>query len=138
MATTPGPLQAAPPADGPPDRTRLATLALHVSGVLYVLSGIVLALVPLAWDPDAEPGYLLRAGVTWFLAALCLGLAALAWATARGLRAARRWAWRTALALFALYLPSVFLPLGAVGLFGLLSEGTRRRFPGPRSDRARR
>ena len=118
-----------------PDRTRLATLSLHISAVLYLVCGALLALVPLAWDPETTGEYALRSGVTWFLAVLCVALAALAWAAVRGLRRARRWAFRTALVLFLFYLPSIFLPLGAVGLFGLLSEGTRARFPKDRVSR---
>jgi len=37
-----------------------------------------------------------------------------------------------------LYLPSGFLPLGVIGLIGVLSPGTRARFPVPRSDTVRR
>lgn len=123
---------------GPVDRTRLATLALHISAVLYVLVGILLILVPFAWDPATTDDYSLRSGIMWFLAALCIALAMLARSLIGALRQRKRWAWITAAVLFALYLPSAFLPLGAVGLFGLMSEGTRAQFPVARRDSAPR
>lgn len=102
-----------------------------------VLAGL-LAIVPLGWDEATTEEYALRSGVTWFLALLSLGLAILVWFVIRGLRRHRRWAWKTGIVLFVLYLPSWFLPIGAVGLFGLLSKGTRERFALPRSDTVRR
>ena len=52
----------------------------------------------------------------------------------RGLRDDRRWAFKTGIVLFVLYLPSWFLPLGVVGLLGLLSKGSRMRFEAPGID----
>ena len=123
---------------GAADRTRLATISLHISAVLYIVAGALLAMVPFTWDPTTTVEYTLRSSVTWFLAALSIGLALLAHVLIRALRQRKRWAWVTATVLFSLYLPSAFLPLGAVGLFGLMSEGTRARFPAARRDRVRR
>ncbi|OGA17481.1 MAG: hypothetical protein A3G25_21090 [Betaproteobacteria bacterium RIFCSPLOWO2_12_FULL_63_13] len=121
-----------------PDRTRWATFALHASAVLYVPFGLLLAVRPFAWDPAVEPEYALRAGLIWGLAALCVALAGFVEVIAAGLRHGRRWALHAATTMFVLYLPSAFLPLGAIGLVGVLSQGTRARFPVPRSDTARR
>lgn len=120
------------------DRTRFATFALHASAALYIPFGLLLALRPFAWDPASEPEYALRAGVIWGLAALCIALAAFVEAIAAGLRRGRRWALRAATVMFVLYLPSAFLPLGVLGLAGVLSPGTRARFPLPRADSVRR
>lgn len=122
----------------PADRTRLATFALHASAVLYVPFGLLLAVRPLAWDPAVEPEYALRAGLIWGLAVLCIGLAGFVEVIAAGLRRGRRWALHAATTMFVLYLPSGFLPLGVIGLVGVLSPGTRARFPVPRSDTVRR
>ena len=45
-----------------------------------------------------------------------------------GLRRRRFWAWVVALCIFGLYVPSLFLPLGALGLWGLLDPGSRAEF----------
>jgi hypothetical protein len=47
---------------------------------------------------------------------------------AAGLRRRALWAWVAGLCIFGLYVPSLFLPLGALGLWGLLGEGSRREF----------
>ncbi len=116
-------------AKGPADRTRFATIALHISAVFYAITGVLLVLAPFARDPATTAEYMLRSSIMWSLAVLAFALAVLAKILIRALRRRKRWAWITAAVLFALYLPSVFLPLGAVGLFGLLSEGTRAQFP---------
>ena len=120
------------------DRTRLATFALHASAVLYVPFGLLLAVRPFAWDPAVEPEYGLRAGLIWGLAVLCVVLAGFVEVIAAGLRRGHRWALHAATTMFVLYLPSAFLPLGAIGLVGILSPGTRARFQLPRSDTVRR
>ena len=131
-------LNAKTEAHRPVERTRLATMSLHISAVLYVITGVLLALVPLAWDPATTVEYTLRSGVMWLLAVLSIALAILAHFLIRALRRRKRWAWITSAVLFAIYLPSAFLPLGAVGLFGLMSEGTRAQFPVARRDSVRR
>lgn len=113
---------------GPVDRTRLATVALHVSEMLYVIAGAMLILGPFSWDRVAGSDFVMRAGTCWVLAALCIGLAVLSLQVGRGLRRRKRWAFRAAVVLFAVYVPTFFMPIGAVGLYGLLSEGTRARF----------
>jgi len=123
------PLNLKADAEGAVDRTRLATVSLHISAVFYVIAGVLLVLAPFARDPATTTEYMLRSSIIWSLAVLAFALAALARVLIRALRQRKRWAWITATVLFALYLPSIFLPLGAVGLFGLLSEGTRAQFP---------
>jgi len=118
--------------EGPVDRTRLATLALHICIVLYLIGGLLLALSPLTWDWVMQSDAAQRAGAVWLLALICLGVAGSCFAVSKGLRRRRRWAWTTALVIFIVHLPSPLLPLGALGLFGLLGEGTRARFRGSR------
>lgn len=45
-----------------------------------------------------------------------------------GLRRRKRWDWIAGLCVFGIYLPSLFLPLGAFGLWGLLDGGSRKEF----------
>ncbi|HEY9421042.1 MAG TPA: hypothetical protein VIW92_06490 [Thermoanaerobaculia bacterium] len=47
---------------------------------------------------------------------------------AYGLQRRKRWAWNGSIGLFALYLVAGYLPLGVVGLWGLLDIGSRREF----------
>ena len=122
--------------EDPVDRTRLATLALHICIVLYVMAGLLLALSPLTWDWVMQSDATQHASAVWLLALVCLGVAGLCFAVTKGLRRRRRWAWTTALVIFIVHLPSLLLPAGALGLFGLLSEGTRARFRESRLHRA--
>ena len=89
---------------------------------------MLVALEPLSRDPAASSEYALHSGTMYLLAALAFALAILSQVLIRALRRGKRWAWITASVLFALYLLSAFLPLGAAGLFGLMSKGTRARF----------
>ncbi len=58
---------------------------------------------------------------------------------ARGLRRRRYWAWVAGVCILTLYIPTVFLPLGAVGLWALLTPATRALFGvGPLTSVSRR
>ncbi|MDY3557356.1 hypothetical protein R5W24_006545 [Gemmata sp. JC717] len=99
-------------------RIGLAVVCLHISAALYVLIGfVVFALCRLDLLPVAI-------GMLVFCFAIAIGVEAVAW----GLRRRKRWAWITALCLFVLYVQSVFLPLGVLGLLGLLDGGSRAVF----------
>ena len=119
---------------GPRDRTRLATLSLHISAVLWAVLAGLLAAMPFGADPPTLGGIAIGNGTAYLLAALALALAILSRLVIRGLRDDRRWAFKTGIVLFVLYLPSWFLPLGVVGLLGLLSKGSRMRFEAPGID----
>jgi hypothetical protein len=58
----------------------------------------------------------------------CVALAIGIEVVAFGLRRRKFWAWVAGLCIFGLYLPSLFLPLGALGLWGLLAPGSRAAF----------
>jgi hypothetical protein len=45
-----------------------------------------------------------------------------------GLNRRKFWAWIAGLCIFGMYVPSLFLPLGALGLWGLLDPGSRAEF----------
>ncbi|HKB03910.1 MAG TPA: hypothetical protein VKD90_16935 [Gemmataceae bacterium] len=105
-----------------PHRIGLAIACLHVSAALYLLVGALMFSPYLLSDTGPS----LPAAIA--LAALCLGLSAAAEVIAAGLRRRRLWAWIAGLCVFGMYLPSMFLPLGAVGLWGLLDAGSRAQF----------
>ncbi|HUP22797.1 MAG TPA: hypothetical protein VNB06_07640 [Thermoanaerobaculia bacterium] len=114
-----------------PGRLRLATTALTVSAAIYGVLGLALVVLvaitglPTFSDPG-EKGVLLGTGAVWVL--FCLALAVLASGVAWGLRRRQTWAWIAGLCLFAIYVPSLFLPLGVMGLWGLLDPSTRAQF----------
>jgi len=99
----------------------LAIVCLHISAVLYVLvGGFFIALVTVLDDEMKLP---MAVGVGGVL--LCLALAAGVEFVAFGLRRRRFWAWAAGLCIFGIYMPSIFLPLGVLGLWGLLDSGSR-------------
>jgi hypothetical protein len=105
-------------------RLGMATTCLHISAALYVLGAV--ALVGLAaWgldDPNA-PGP--QGLVLVAFALFCALLAVVPEIAALGIRRRRFWGWVLGLIIFGLYIPSLFLPLGALGLWGLLDAGSR-------------
>lgn len=101
----------------------LATVCLHISAVLYVIIGLLL--FPLFMSED-ETGLGLPFAVVMLL--LCLALASGIEFVVYGLNRRKFWAWVAGLCIFGLYASSLFLPLGALGLWGLLDSGSRAEF----------
>jgi hypothetical protein len=113
----------------PPHRIGVALACLHVSAAIYVALGIASPWL-FAWAFDQEPdgpgrrwGIAVGVGVLVFSLALVAGIELVA----LGLRRRRFWAWVAGLCIFGVYAPSLFLPLGALGLWGLLDAGSRAR-----------
>jgi hypothetical protein len=102
-------------------RIGMAIACLHISAVLYLVVG--LAMFPLLAGEDDSATAMASA---WFL--LCLMMTVGVEFTVYGLKRRRFWGWVAGICIFAMYLPSLFLPLGALGLWGLLDEGSRRQF----------
>jgi hypothetical protein len=106
------------------DRTTLATTCLHISSAIYAIAG--LAFLGNALSRSRSASLPTKAGAIFCI--LCLAFAAGIEVVARGLRSRRYWAWVAALCVFTLYTPSIFLPLGVLGLWALLTPTTRARF----------
>jgi hypothetical protein len=108
----------------------LATGALLVGGFAYVVVGFGMDLL-FTWvaenDPSAanDPELAL---ISSFMAPLCYVLAAVSVALAVPLHMGKKWGWIAALVMLGTYAASAFLPIGAVGLWGLLDKPTREAF----------
>jgi hypothetical protein len=106
------------------DRTAITIVCLHISAAAYVLVGLFLLVLPRFVETSEAYG----SGLAVFLLLLCLALAVAVEIPAFGLKKRRNWAWIAALIVCGIYVPSLFLPLGALGLWGLLSSGSRQAF----------
>jgi hypothetical protein len=106
-----------------PHRIGMAVVCLHISAVLYFLVGLLLFPLFMAVD---QTGLGLTFAVAMFI--FCLALIVGIELVVSGLHRRRFWAWVAGLCIFGLYVPSLFFVLGALGLWGLLDEGSRAEF----------
>ena len=97
---------------------------LHICAFLTVATGVLL--FTFAGDPEMTDA--LGGASGGFVAVMCAVFALLIEATVWGLKKRKFWAWVVGLCLCAVYTLSVLLPLGALGLWGLLASGSRRDF----------
>lgn len=109
----------------PGSRIRLTIFAFRISEGIYVLVGLCLPIFTISFKEVREQ-YPIWLGA-------CTGLLALGFAVAievvvRGLIRRKFWAWIAGLCLSGLYVPSLFLPLGVMGLIGLLDPTSRAAF----------
>ncbi|HEX6902864.1 MAG TPA: hypothetical protein VF789_24325 [Thermoanaerobaculia bacterium] len=100
------------------NRIKLAVASLQISAVVFLLMVIVFQSL-LGGINSLIPNL-----VTGFFLAFTILTAVLAF----GLQRRKRWAWNVSVGLFALYVASGSVLLGAVGLWGLLDVGSRREF----------
>lgn len=104
-------------------KIKLATVCLHISAALYLIVGLLLFSLFMS---DTETNLGLPFATVSLL--LCIALAAGIEFVIYGLRRRKFWAWVVGLGIFAVYVPSLFFPLGALGLWGLLDSGSRAEF----------
>ena len=100
------------------DRIKLAIVSLQISAVLTLVAATFL----LSFARDFNSSF------HGLVTGLGLAFAALPAILAFGLQRRKRWAWNGSIGLFALYLVGGYLPLGVVGLWGLLDIESRREF----------
>ncbi len=106
------------------NRVKIASACLHISAAIYIALGLLFRV--LSFNPEyAEE---LSIGQGRALLVFCIVMAIGIEFVALGLRRRKFWAWVAGLCIFGLYLPSPFLPLGALGLWGLLASGSRAAF----------
>jgi len=101
-------------------RIGVAIVCLHISAVLYLLAGLLIFPLLTAED-DSGLGFTMAVLLFIFCLALIAGIEVVVF----GLRQRKFWAWVAGLCIFGLYVPSLFLPLGALGLWALLDAGSR-------------
>lgn len=117
---------------------RHARTTLNVVGVFYVLIGLAaLPAIYFAFTADpavtAEMGGLATAlgiGLGVFTLAISVGVGALNFVAASGLRRGRKWAWYLTVVLGGIYTPSACLPFGVILLYGMLRDEVRSMFLG--------
>ncbi len=112
---------------------RYARTTLQIVGVGYIVLG--LATAPLIYfsfmsDPDIATtlggaGPAIAISIAAFTLLFAVGLGALNFFAASGLRYGRKWSWFATLILGLLYVPSLCLPFGAILLYAMLQERVR-------------
>lgn len=108
-------------------RVGMAIVCLHLSAVLYVLLGVGLLVLVLAiGEAGAAKSVEFLFVILMFL--MCLALAIAIEFVVHGLHYRKKWAWIVGIVMFGIYLPSLFFPLGALGLWGLLDAGSQAEF----------
>jgi chromate transport protein ChrA len=117
------------------DRIGVAAICLHITSAIYLIAGLAFLGYSLApAQPTRSPSGLGLAGCV-----LLLAFAAGIEMVARGLRRRMYWGWVAGVCILTLYIPTVFLPFGAVGLWALLTPATRALFGvGPLTSVSRR
>ena len=106
----------------------LALVSLHISAVLYVLLGLILPTVLSSDSASQHNAGAVGAIFGIFIAAFCMVLAAGVEVVAYGIHKRRFWGWIAGLIVFGIYTPSLFFPLGVLGLWGLFAAGSRSEF----------
>jgi hypothetical protein len=101
-------------------RVGMAIVCLHISAVLYLLIGLLMFPLFMAVGESRE-----ATPIALFLLLSGLVMVAGIEVVVYGLHLRKFWAWVAGIVIFGLYVPSLFLPLGAFGLWGLLDEGSR-------------
>ena len=100
------------------NRIKFAVVSLHIGAILTLLAAVFLLTFARGFNPTFRG---LVTGIALLLVALPTFLA-------YGLKRRKRWAWNGSIGLFALYVVGGYLPLGLIGLWGLLDIGSRREF----------
>lgn len=107
-------------------KTRLhwTILCLHISAVLYLLMALFLPILIVRVHPDEGTGRII--GLVFLVVSLLMAVGVEV--VVAGLKRHRFWAWTAGVIICGLYIPSLFIVLGAFGLLGLLDQGTRGLF----------
>ena len=114
--------------DPRPPKLVLAVIALVLGGLAYFAVGFGFTFfVEVIGELDPAAGRELRF-ISGFFSSFCYVLGVASAALAIPLWRRRKWAWIASLVVMATYAASAFLPLGALGLWGLLDKPSRAWF----------
>ncbi|MGB3494122.1 MAG: hypothetical protein WBA57_15440 [Elainellaceae cyanobacterium] len=122
-----------------PGRLGLVVVCFRISSVLYILVGLLAMIGPMFIIPLLPPeeapaaGFFIIFGL--FFGLITIGIAIGVEVVIWYLKKLRYWAWVTAIVISALYLTGIFLPLGILGLMGLLDSETQAAFQAARLHR---
>jgi hypothetical protein len=106
-------------------KIEFATVVLRISTVLYALIGpLIFAISYMSGALKDSSVVLIDTFATVFTLMLAIGVEFVR----NGIIQRKFWAWGTGLCFFGLYMPSIFLPLGVFGLWGLLEKSSREEF----------
>ncbi|MBU1167209.1 hypothetical protein KKC60_02265 [Patescibacteria group bacterium] len=109
-------------------------IALRISSVIYFIIGVVFTpLVVLIMLSEETP---LILAITMGLVTLIssVGIGVFIEVVISNLKKEKHWAWLAGVIICGIYLPSGFLVLGAVGLWGLLDDKVRSQFDNKKSE----
>lgn len=108
----------------------LALVGGHLGAAAYLLIAVGMLVIVgfAAADAPGDEDAAAAAVIFGIIAAMCGGLGLVGEIVTIGMHLRHKWAWFAGLIMFALYLPSLFFPMGAMGMTGLLMPGSRKDF----------
>lgn len=109
----------------PGSKLRVAIVAFRISEAIYIAISLCLPTLVLLAPEAREEFPLWGAFCTGFLG---VGFAVFIEIVVRELKKQKFWAWIAGICLSGLYIPSIFFPLGVMGLIGLLDGEVRAAF----------
>lgn len=103
-------------------------ICLHISAVLYVLVGggiLYVSIFVIGFDAMMLMMQKILFGIEIIT---CFVLAGFIEIVVRGLKRHKYWAWIASIIIFGIYIPSIFIVLGIIGLIGILKQDTKKIF----------
>lgn len=123
---------------GPPQESDLlrsrifiSLICLHIGAILYLLCIFFIQwILSLIDDPafNSEPSDQIDRLFFIMMMVMCVGCAIAIEVVAYGLLKRKKWGWIGSVIVFGLFAPSLFMPIGAVGLWALLTNGIPAEF----------
>ena len=102
-------------------------IVLHISAVFYFLSGILFLILPFVLPNILEEEIFLT--IMFVITALfSIAIGIFVEIVIKSLKNNKFWAWVAGLIICGLYIPSLFIVLGVIGLIGLLDRDVRKDF----------
>ncbi len=111
-------------------KLKAAIVSLRISQVIYILVAAGLIWAGFSFKAEPEPD-MARVTTVFVIALFAIPIVALIEFIVRGLQAHKFWAWVLAISLGGIYFFSLFFPLGAVILWGVLSRESKELFIKP-------